>query len=165
MAGDALDLAEAGPERELEASIEQRLIGRLLDEWRALRGHSALPPFSRIDPTALGEIWPWCYVLSLTPGQDDPVLVQAGAELLRDAGGIALPGPLSGLPPSSLIGQAVLHWPGVVERRVPISTGGTYPDLAGRTIRYRSVLMPLSEDGKGITHLLGAANGRVMVAI
>lgn len=154
---------EAAGESGEPRAVEHRLIGRLLDEWRALGGHQAPPPLGRIDAAALGDIWDWCYVLDLEATGGEPCILQAGPALIEAAGGAELAGPLSALPAASLIAQSVRAWRQVVERRVPVATGGAFLDAAGRQMRYRSVLLPLSEDGRTIHRLLGAANGRVMV--
>ncbi len=43
-------------------------------------------------------------------------------------------------------------------RRVPVTMGGSFRNPAGREILYRSVLLPLSDDQRTISAVLGAAN-------
>jgi hypothetical protein len=64
---------------------------------------------------------------------------------------------------TSLVGVFMSHLPRVLsERRCLIVEGGA--TLRGMRILHHSALLPLSEDGVTISHVLGAANYRPLAA-
>ena len=64
---------------------------------------------------------------------------------------------------TSLVGVFMSHLPRVLsERRCLIVEGGA--TLRGTRILHRSALLPLSEDGVSISHVLGAASYRALAA-
>jgi hypothetical protein len=64
------------------------------------------------------------------------------------------------LSPDTLLGAALQSLDVVLERRVPVSAGGELHGPNGRLRLYRSIVLPLSEDGVRIDALLGAVNGQ-----
>jgi hypothetical protein len=51
----------------------------------------------------------------------------------------------------------------VLDRRIPISLGGTFDIDDSRTV-FRSIILPLSDDALRVDSVLGAANCRQVVA-
>jgi hypothetical protein len=50
--------------------------------------------------------------------------------------------------------RGVIFWRVAAEMRKPISDVGEFTNLHGEDVLYRSVILPISEDGKRITHLM-----------
>ena len=66
-------------------------------------------------------------------------------------------------PRDTLAGVLLSHLPRVLSvRRSLIVEGGA--TLRGVPVLYRGALLPLSEDGEAIDHVLGAANHRALLA-
>ncbi len=143
----------------LESQAEERRLAlRLLQHWREIAGERRWPLLADIDQEDMRDIWSSCFILKL---QEDnaPLLVHVGAEL-QPEGQDLTGGSVENLPPQSLLECAVSYIEEVVERKVPITVGGVFTDPRGTRILYRSILLPLSETGSAIDHLLGAASCR-----
>ncbi|MBT6426502.1 MAG: hypothetical protein HOK30_02470, partial [Rhodospirillaceae bacterium] len=50
----------------------------------------------------------------------------------------------------------LIFWRVAAEMRKPIADVGEFTNKQGEDVLYRSVLLPISEDGKKITHLMAA---------
>ncbi|MBK1697157.1 PAS domain-containing protein [Rhodovibrio salinarum] len=142
---------------------ERRLVLRLLAYWDDLRGERDYPRADDIDAAQVGDDWAQCFLLRLADGQ-------AGASQLLHVGDGFLaelpdgvPATLKEVPESALLHHAAGFIDLTLEKLVPVSLGGDAMLDAGRTL-FRSVLLPLSNDGTTIDHLLGAANGRLLGA-
>ena len=69
------------------------------------------------------------------------------------------------VPENSLAGKSASFHREVVEKAVPISRGGEFVKPDGSTVLYRSVILPMSDDGETISGLLGAANCRELAEV
>ena len=63
-------------------------------------------------------------------------------------------------PANSLIEQAASYYQEILDRGVPISRGGEFVKYDGMKVLYRSIILPMSDDGITVSGLLGAANCR-----
>jgi hypothetical protein len=59
-----------------------------------------------------------------------------------------------------LAAKAVEYFGEVLEKGTPISRGGEFTKDNGTLVLYRSILLPMSDDGETISGLLGGANCR-----
>ena len=151
----------AGEIDEAEPSgIERRLVLRLLEHWRELGGGDGFPSFSDVDPADMADIWPSCFVLEVAGHRDDPIFRAAGDGYVRSAGTELIDRRISELPKDTLAERSTTYFREVIERAVPVSRGGEFVTGDGITIVYRSVILPMSDDGKTVSGLLGAANCR-----
>ena len=138
--------------------MERRLVLRLLHYWRGLGDAGTIPSEFDIEPTAVPDIWPHCALLDVAASETDPEITFAGHALI-DAVGVNLSGKkLSQVPANSLIGKGLSYFGEVLVKKVPITYGGELVDRSGATIPYRSIILPLAEDGVTINRLLAAAN-------
>lgn len=140
--------------------MERRLVVRILDYWRQIAPAGAFPARGDIDPAAIPDMWPWCAVLDIEGQESDPAFSYIGDHLKEWCGANLTGKPLSETPRNTLVEKAFAHFGQVVEKRAPISLGGEFSDYRGVTILYRSIVLPLADDGKTIVALLGAANCR-----
>jgi len=70
---------------------------------------------------------------------------------------------LSAIPEGTLIGRASAYAHNVITWRVPMSFGGELKHRDGSLLLFRSIILPLrGADSADVTHLLGAANFRVL---
>jgi len=142
------------------SGIERRLVVRMLNHWRALAGERPFPSFFDLRPETIPDMWPYCFVLDVAGHGEDPVIRYAGSEIARLS-----PFPLEGrnvseLPGDSLLARATNYVETALARSVPISLGGEFADGEAGVIKYRSILLPMSDDGLAVSGLLGAFNFR-----
>ena len=142
---------------------ERRLVLRLLGYWRGLRDGESIPSESEIDPEAIAEIWPHCAVLDVAGKESDPEITFVGTALTECAGAEMTGKKLSLAPAETLLSKGLSYYGQVLAKRVPITFGGEFTDTRGVKILYRSVILPLSEDGTNINRLLAAANCREVI--
>jgi hypothetical protein len=138
-------------------SNERRLVLRILDYWEYLRGERRFPAPGDVDPAELTEDWRNCVLVDTTGAPDSWVFRHVGAEF-SGLGPVAEAGIMwASCDKNSFLGLTTSYIPKVLDRCVPVSVSGEI-DQGGSVIRYRSVLLPLSEDGDRVTAILGAAN-------
>ena len=137
---------------------ERRLVLRLLAFWREIAGERSMPAPADVDGSRIPEMWGHCFLVDVRPA-DEPVFDYVGEHHLngfvRDPKGR----PLSAAGADTLLRQAVSYHRQVLARGIPITLGGQFVTTGGRTVIYRSILLPLGEDGR-IVGLLGGANCR-----
>jgi len=144
----------------MEAPIrEMRLTMRVLRYWRDIAGRRAFPRVSDIDARELGEDWPNCLLISLRTPLERSLLSYVGNGLRSAAGEPREGASLAECPGDTVLARATSFVRRVLIQRVPISMGGSASQPEG-VILYRSLLAPLSEDGRTIDTILGAANFR-----
>ena len=121
-----------------------------------------MPTPGEVDGTRIPDMWGHCFIVDLR-ATDEPVFSYVGehhvAILVRDPKGR----PVSAAGADTLLGQAVSYHRQVLARGIPITLGGQFVNQAGRTVLYRSILLPLGEDGR-ISGLFGGANCRELIA-
>jgi hypothetical protein len=131
---------------------ERRLVWRVLRYWTEIADRGRFPRRDQIDPWMLGEDGANCLLITVQSPIELSHFVAVGVNLA-----VAL------CPTDTLAGMLLSRLPRVVSaRRGLIIEGGA--TLRGVGILYRSVLLPLSEDGAAIDHVLGAANYRSLRA-
>lgn len=140
--------------------MERRMVLRLLSQWREWCGGDQYPSFASVDPTQIAEIWGYCFVLDIIGHEDNPVVRTVGKELQDYLPEQVRNCALSDVPAGSLIEHAASYYHEILDRGVPISRGGEFVKYDGMKVLYRSIIMPMSDDGINISGLLGAANCR-----
>lgn len=140
-------------------SREQRLVLRILAQWRSLCRNGALPRRSQIDPQLFGQDWANCLLIDIDPKIERSRFAYVG-ENLRDPSWPTLDRQsLAECQESTLLYVATSYAARVLAKGVPVSTGGVGLHQ-GEPIVYRSILLPLAESGERIDGMLGAANFR-----
>lgn len=140
--------------------MERRLVIRLLKYWRSLSDGERLPAQSTIDPQAIPDMWPNCAVLDVSGKETDPEFIYVGTALSQ-AAGIEMAGrKLSQTPADTLVSNGFSYFGQVLAKKVPITFGGEFVSPRGLKVLYRSIIVPLADDGEHINRLLGAANCR-----
>lgn len=137
---------------------EQRLVLRLLGHWRELTGDRSMPTVADVAASA-SDIRDDCFVLESEAGELVFRFVGERQKVLLDGDPSGLR--LSAIDRETLLGRAVSYCAQVIERGAPVSVGGQFVDKGGHTVLYRSILLPLGENG--ITAFLGCVNSRVVV--
>lgn len=135
---------------------ERRLARRLLAYWQERRGDREFPALGDIDPEAIGDMWPSCFVLDAVSNREFPYFRYLGSDLLKYSG-IFLSGETDWA--LTLLDKAVGNFREALETRVPILIEDELTRYDGSRLLFRSVLLPLSDDQANVNYLLGAANG------
>lgn len=146
--------------QEMPKGLERRLVLRLLHHWRDLCGERRFPSFDDVDPGQIPDMWPSCFVLDASAQRDDPVFRLVGDDIAKQARGALVSLRISTAPKDTLIDHATSYLDEVMAKAVPISRGGQFVRDDGINILYRSILLPMSDDGEAISGILGAANCR-----
>jgi len=141
-----------------EPSMERRLVLRLLKHWRLVAKDRLYPQRKDFIQEDLPDIWPHVFILELGRYRDDPVFVHVGPTFTHPPASMLMHSHVSLVPEKTLIAQSASYHAEVVEQRVAINRGGEFVAKDDLLVKYRSILLPLSENGKDIDALLGAAN-------
>jgi hypothetical protein len=138
---------------------ERRLTSRVLGIWNALPRDHDLPRRSALIPDALGRDSADCLLVAIDAVLARSRLIYIGEMLRNPAWSAGQPQDLLAYAAGSLVRLAAAKIPAIVAKRAPITFGGTgvHDDKA---ILYRTILLPLSEDGEIIDHVIGAINFR-----
>ena len=145
---------------QMPQGMERRMVLRLLTHWREWGGGRAFPSFEDVDPTEISDIWEYGFVLDLAGHADDPVFRLAGDSLIAHTGSPLRNVRVSEVPKNSLARESASYYREVIRKGVPISRGGEFLRPDRTTVLYRSVILPMSDDGETVSGLLGAANCR-----
>ncbi len=137
---------------------ERRIVSRILLHWHELVGARPLPRRADVDRLLLAEDWPHCVVIALGATLEQATFARVGAQL-APAGQALAGAPLAACPGNTLLASTIAPLARVLEAGKPVTRGGPALHL-GTPILFRAVLMPLSEDGRRIDHVFGAANCR-----
>jgi hypothetical protein len=148
---------------EMPHGIERRFVLRLLGHWRNLCGDRDFPSFADLDPAEIPDMWQNCFILEVCSGTEAPVFRAIGEELAAKAGRQLIGRTVRDAPMDFLPGVAVAHIGEVLEKSAPVSRGGEFLKQDGTKVLYRSILLPMSDDGETISGILGAANCRDIV--
>ena len=153
-------LEHAVVHKEMPQGMERRLVLRLLGYWREIRGDDNYPTFSDVDPSAIPDIWPHCFVLEASNAGDDPVFRAVGEKIASHFAGVIVGRRVSELTKQSLFSVTIDYLDQVLAKGAPISHGGEFYRDDGIKILYRSIVLPMSDDGETVSGLLCAANCR-----
>ncbi|MGB0631989.1 MAG: PAS domain-containing protein [Alphaproteobacteria bacterium] len=140
--------------------MERRMVLRLLSHWRQWCGDNQFPSFTDVNPVEMAEIWDYCFVLDFVGYEDDPIVRTVGDKLQQYMSEPIRNCLLSEVPPRTLIENAAGYYQEIFSRGVPISRGGEFVKYDGMKVLFRSIIMPMSDDGVVVSGLLGAANCR-----
>lgn len=150
---------------ERSPGAERRMVLRVLQYWRQVSGDRIFPRSGDIAPADIPDMWPCCYLIDVASAPADPIIEYAGPDSSEGVEGDIAGRSISRVPSDTLLAKATSYLDQVVAKAVPISMGGEFEDGTGTKILYRSILLPLSDDGRSVNRVLGAANYRKISAI
>ena len=138
---------------------EHRMVSRLYRYWRRARGGRPYPALTDMNPDSLPGSWPHRFVLRVA---DDSGLriADVGLSIIGDCAVDVVGRAVSDVPADCLLGVGLRHCRQVLDSCAPLSWGGRYLGRRKTTICYRSVVLPLSGNGRTIDALFGAVNGK-----
>ena len=95
--------------------------------------------------------------IALVVGKEtDPEITFVGTALAESAGADMAGKKLSHAAADTLLSRGLSYYGQVLAKRVPITFGGDFKDQRGVKILYRSIILPLPDDGTTINRLLAA---------
>ena len=148
----------------LPEAVEKRLVLRMLNVWRQACTGECYPSHAELMAHRVDDIWQHSFRLDLFGPGGRPVFLEAGAGFASHAD-VALEGlPADQAPADTLVAHALCCLDAVRKIRAPVSHGGRFRDRQGREVLFRTILLPLSDDGRSMTGLIGAANCRFVTA-
>ncbi len=136
------------------------MVLRLLSFWREWCGDAAYPSFAQVDPTQMAEFWDYSFVLDIVGHEDNPIVRTIGSEFQNYLPQTVRDCALTDVPAASLIEHAASYYHEILDRGVRISRGGEFIKYDGMKVLYRSIILPISDDGSSVSGLPGAANCR-----
>lgn len=136
---------------------ERRFVLRLYEYWMTLRGDREMPIHRDVDFAAMGEDADYCVMLTISSEFSKVLLTSIGRELKPDGWQDVSQALLADCPAGEALATIGQHLKQTVERRAPVSHGG-YFNVRGTTVLGRAILMPLSDDGVTVSHVLAGAN-------
>ena len=131
---------------------ERRLAERVLGYWKKVATGQRFPRLDEINPWMVGDDWANCVVIAVQSPVELSYFAAVGKNLA-----VAL------CTRDTLAGLLLSHLPPVLSARRCLIVEGE-ATLRGVPILYRGALLPLSDDGVVIDHVLGAANHRTLLA-
>lgn len=138
---------------------ERRLVHRLLIHWRELAPDDVLPSRASVRSDSLGDMWRFCFTLEI--GAVAAVFAHIGEAHVAHLGHDLTGKPAAAVKKGTLLSGALDRLDDVLLRRIPIARQGTFSGADGAPVPYRSILLPLADDGSEINGILGAANCRL----
>ena len=130
---------------------------RLQAWWFAARGKRRMPRLGDFSPAALGRYLAGIIVFDvLRAGEDVDFVVRLAGEDYRQASGFGLKGRGMNAFPQAAPIRARFEW--VLRERQPYMALDLPSHWSGKDfVRFRSLVVPLSEDGERVDHLMGHA--------
>jgi hypothetical protein len=130
--------------------IERRLVERVLRHWTQVAVGNRFPRLDEIDPWMLGEDWANCLLIAVQSPIELSHFIAVGKNLA-----------VAVCSKDTLAGLLLSYLPRVLPARRCLIVEGQ-ASHSGSPVLFRGALLPLSNDGVAIDHVLGAANYRVI---
>lgn len=139
----------------MEPFSERRAVGRALNCWDGLKPDNGFPRWvdclSRFD----SRIQPGLLLIETGPVAESDTIIEAGPDFIEALGRDPIGLPAHAILPSSTE-RGLIFWRVAAELKKPIADVGGFTNANGIDIKYRSVFLPVSDDSRHVTHLLGA---------
>lgn len=139
--------------------IERRACSRVLQWWCELGARRSAPSFAAVTPQSAGDLWPNLFILENTGSPGLNQFVYSGQVLRSALGHDPMGCSLADVWPQEAYDRACFLHQSCSELLVPIDEAGRW-SLPGEDIVYRCLILPLSDDQRSASHLLGAFSFR-----
>jgi hypothetical protein len=144
-----------------ETVRDRRLIMRAVDRWEAVRDGHAYPRMADFGIETMSDMAAQSFVIDINMKNVHMSQLRfVGAMLQRDCSRDLIGKPVTGVPRGSLISRLTDHYMQILANRAPMSFEAEYNDADGRVTKYRGIMLPLSDSGRDIDHILGVINCR-----
>ncbi len=148
-------------------SSENRMVLQLFTYWKRISKERLFPSLIDIEPNSIAEIWPYCFILDVSSEIECSVFHYIGKSLERDRQidlalselGLSENEGIARTPPTRL-GQAAKNFRQALLKKAPVTSGGVFEHPNGKTVLFRSILLPLSDNDRKFNYILGAVSSR-----
>jgi len=142
---------------------ERRLVYRLRNYLESLRHDRPYPALGDIDPAAIPDIWPWCFVIDVGCKGPLPEFQYMGPHFAVYSR-LFVGSERDNIADSTMLDKATERWSEVMEQAKPIIVEEEITRFDRRRLLFRSAMFPLSDDQIHINFVIGAANGKLLEA-
>jgi hypothetical protein len=143
--------------------VERRANSRALRYWQELAGSRRFPSRSQITQQGATDLWDHLFIVEVTANPADYRFVMAG-DILRTALGRDPTGEkVSEVLPGGMGTRTLFLHQAAVGLKGPVDDAAKWMREDGVEVLYRSILLPLSDDGSTVNALLGAFSFRPVV--
>lgn len=150
------EVLEAAGRQASPRITERRLTERVRNKWARLAGDS-LPSLKDIEALNFGPDWPFCFAVDLRLSDIFPYFLFMGDAISRYSTAYPMGDPRR---EKNLLDTAIAKMDEAALSRAPVEFNDIKQLDDGRRVAFRSILLPLSENGTDVTHIFGAAKGR-----
>ncbi len=155
MKSDVLENPVKTAERRM---TERRLTERVKNKWARI-ARDRLPSLRQVEELNLGPDRPYCFAIDLRLSDIFPYFIYMGDEIARFSSAYPMGDPRR---EKTLLDAAMSKMDEAALNRHPVE----YSDIKkldnGRRVAFRSILLPVSETGDSVSHIFGAAKGRML---
>lgn len=142
-----------------------RLTTRLTNYWNLLRKEQALPEFSKVNSSAVHDIWPQCLVVRIeitATGEPAKFTFQNIGDGLKTIYASTMLGKTVSVGQKHFQGAAILKQiPNVLAKPEPFYEEGQFVNERSKVVKYRACLLPFGDAaGNTITHVLAGLSWR-----
>lgn len=140
---------------------EKRGTFRLLSYWSTMKGDREFPKLEELSVQVLEDMWHLCFVIEIRDPIEESVFQYFGPELATvfntNHGGEPVK---QAFEDDWILENTVGFFPKIIKERQPITESSEF-FLEGDEVRYRSLIVPLSSDGKKIDYVMGTTNYKI----
>lgn len=145
----------------VRSNVENRLVGKALKFWESVRSDGELPLSNVLDLDDCPFGAEDSLVIEVGVSELEDRVVAAGdrvkAALGRDPTGLSV---LDTLPSSTEMGLSFCR--ASVDLKKPMADVGRFFNKKGQEVLYRSILLPLSDDGRRVNRVVSAFSYKVV---
>ena len=135
---------------------ERRLTERIRRKWAQI-AQERLPSLREVEALNLGPDRPYCFGVDMRLSDLLPYFVFMGDELSRYSTLYPMGNPRQ---EKTLLDTAIARMDEAALSRAPVEFSSVTKLDDGRRVAFRSILLPVSENGTDVSHIFGAARGK-----
>lgn len=139
---------------------ERRATFRLFSYWIQIKGETKYPLLSSINPKEIPNLWPYLFVIRLGETPEFSRFQHFGTGLQeiyeQDFGGCTIAEALEDV----IFGPTIGYYEKIVEGQAPGVESSSF-QMSKKDVKYRSLIAPISSDGKEIDYLIGTSNYKI----
>jgi hypothetical protein len=152
------DLGREGPPAAI-GTDERRMQVRAYNHWASLLSDRNFPAIEDLDTTDLPDFGPYSVLLDFTAGIENPGITFLGDKLAYECGASSAEmQSLADVPSRSLLSRITDHYMQILANQAPIGFEAEFVNQRGKSILYRGILLPFSNDDDTIDFIYGVIN-------
>ena len=141
---------------------EQRMTFRLLSYWQRVRGDKTFPSLAEIAIHEIEDMFHQTFVIKLGDTEGDHLFEYFGPDLATKFGEDFTGQFVIDCMKEASVYNTIGFYEKVLEVRGPVSESSEF-HLDGNEVRYRTLLLPLANDGMFIDYIIGTTNYKIFV--